>query len=167
MQREGREASLCSGRRNKIVARLLQRQRNKKKWDGQQTRVNQKGFGGFIWRQHVGMIMAILDPKGQPFILTLLRLAKLIIPPATPPEHPRPTTRQTAGGKKKKEMALWRSGIRQNNGRHSPPLQTQRDYLTFPGIHSICQPPLIPSLTKSSPLHLWDYPSFSLCLQSD
>lgn len=68
--------------------------------------MNQRGFGGFIWRQHVGMIMAILDPKGQPFILTLLRLAKLIIPPAPLPEHQRPTTRQTAGGKEERNGTL-------------------------------------------------------------
>lgn len=51
------------------------------------------GLGGFIWWHHVGMIMTILDPKGQPFILTLVCLAKLIIPP----KHQRPATRQTAG----------------------------------------------------------------------
>lgn len=58
----------------------LENKETKEKWDGQQTHVNQKGFGGFIWRHHVGMIMTILDPKGQRFILTPACLAKLIIP---------------------------------------------------------------------------------------
>ena len=75
--------------------------------------MNQKGFGGFIWRHHVGMIMTILDPKGQPFILTLVRLAKLIIPPNT---HDPPLDRQQEG----KKMALWRHGIRQSKTHFSP-----------------------------------------------
>lgn len=31
-----------------------------------------KRIWGFIWWHHVGMIMTILNPKGQPFILTLI-----------------------------------------------------------------------------------------------
>lgn len=46
--------------------------------------MNQKGFGGFIWRQHVGMIMAILDPKRTTIHLNPAPPGKTHNPPSTP-----------------------------------------------------------------------------------
>lgn len=90
--------------------------------------------------------MAILDPKGQPFILTLDCLAKLIIL-LTPTTH-RDTDSGEGGG------GHFQSTVREKQYALLSPLWTHHNYLTFPGIHSICHPNLNPSLTKSSPLHL-------------
>ena len=91
------------------------------------------------------MIMTILNPKGQPFILTL-------IIPETPTTH----HSTDSGG----EMALWRRRIRQY-GPISPAL-LRHDYLTLNEMCSICSPPLIPSFCFLPNLHLYTFEIMSL-----
>lgn len=158
MQEKQTGASLYSGRRNKIVVHLQRRQRNKRKMRRTTNPCESKRLWGLYLAAPCGNDNGHLGTKRTTIHLNPGLHGKTHNPPNT---HDPPRVRR------QEKLALWSHGIRQNNTHFSPSLKTQHDYLTFPGIHSICQPALIPSLTKSSPLHLWDYPSLLLVLQSD
>lgn len=118
------------------------------KWDGQQTHVNQKGFGGLYLVAPCGNDNDHLESKRTTIHLN----------PGLPGKthNPRNTHDPSLDRQQGKNGTL-EARDKTIRAHFSHSLQTQRDYLTFHGIGSICSPALIPSFTKSSPLHLWDY----------